>query len=113
MGETINASGWAEIIRATGGAIRDIILAFGVLWGAWSSATNSGKLDVVGEKADIAAIESKAAAMKAAVVEKTTDAIAAINLGYEYRRTEKPEDKAKADVAQAKVMLQAKAAPDQ
>lgn len=107
----IDAAGWSEIVRAVGGAVKDIILALGVLWGAWASATNTGKLDVVGAKADVAAVEAKTAASRAAVVEKTTDAIAAINMSYEARRTGEADDMDRAAKAQAKVESVVEAKP--
>lgn len=116
--EPPDSNSWAAIIREffdgvpklTSG-LKDIILALGVLYSAWATSNNSGKLDAVGAKADIAAVASTAAATEAAIAKKTTadtaqDAAisAAINTGYEARRTGDPIDQAKAERAEAKVL---------
>lgn len=115
-----DGNSWSAIIREffdgvpklTAG-LKDVILALGVLYGAWATANNSGKLDAVGAKADVAAIASTTAATRAVVVEKkidensdSLDINTAINTKWQADRSGDPEDKAKADTAAAKVMLQ-------
>ncbi len=58
----VDPNSWAAIIREFFdgmpkllGGIKDVVLAVGVLYGAWSAASTSGKLDVAAAKADAAA----------------------------------------------------------